>query len=83
MKFVRAVTDDKKATVYSLRHKFKDDLRLAGIPEDIQMLIMGHGKATIAQAYGGAHDLQMAYESMKKALANNKWAGRGSEDHEA
>jgi integrase len=39
-------------TTHSLRHSMKDRLRAAGVPEDLQKALMGHGTKSVADGYG-------------------------------
>lgn len=52
MKHVRAVVEDPKAVVHSLRHNMKDRLRVAGVPKATQDMILGHASGGVGEAYG-------------------------------
>lgn len=67
MKHLRTITTDKRHVVHSLRHRMKDKMRLAGIPKDVQDLILGHASAGVAEAYGSmSARLVVAYREMQK-----------------
>lgn len=67
MKYLRTITTDKRHVVHSLRHRMKDKMRLAGIPKDVQDLILGHASAGVAEAYGSmSARLVVAYREMQK-----------------
>jgi integrase len=46
-----AITDTRKV-LHSLRHGFKDALRAAGIPEDLNDALTGHTLGTVGRRYG-------------------------------
>ncbi|MDO5706191.1 MAG: site-specific integrase [Paracoccus sp. (in: a-proteobacteria)] len=52
MKHLRGLTSDKRHVVHSLRHRMKDRLRLAGVPKEIQDVILGHASASVGETYG-------------------------------
>ncbi|SEH89439.1 Site-specific recombinase XerC [Paracoccus alkenifer] len=67
MKHLRMITTDKRHVVHSLRHRMKDKMRLAGIPKDVQDLILGHASASVAESYGSMSvRLMVAYREMQK-----------------
>ncbi|PBB88397.1 tyrosine-type recombinase/integrase [Mesorhizobium sp. WSM3876] len=69
MKHVRAVVDDPKAVVHSLRHNMKDRLRVAGIPKTTQDMILGHAGGGVGEDYGSDEArLRVAMEAMTKAV---------------
>lgn len=69
MKHVRAVVQDKKAVVYSLRHTMKDRLRLAEVPKHVQDEILGHSHKGVGEDYGGeSARLEISHRGLTKAL---------------
>lgn len=67
MKHVRAVAEDPKVTVHSLRHNMKDRLRLAGVSPSVQDMILGHSSGKVGDDYGcEAARLKVASEAMRK-----------------
>ena len=69
MKHVRAVTDDPKVVVHSLRHLMKDRLRRAKVTPMDQNLILGHSMGGIGETYGGEEErLAAAMEAMRKVF---------------
>lgn len=69
-KHVRAVTDDKRHVVYSLRHNFKDKLIEAGADPRIEHRIMGHAAGNLGDRVYGSEDawLKVAVEVVRKAV---------------
>jgi integrase len=68
MKHVRAITDDPKAMVKSLRRNMKETLMRAGVDLHGQNLILGHALGGEGARYGGPHArLEVATREMKKA----------------
>ncbi len=60
----RVVTNDKRLVFHSLRHKFKDEGRDAGVQDSVLDQITGHSPATVGARYGeGA-----ALKSLKRDL---------------
>ena len=57
-KHVRAVTDDRRHVVYSLRHNFKDKLIEAEADARIEHRIMGHAAGNLGdRVYGSERGL--------------------------
>ncbi|THH38086.1 hypothetical protein E4Z66_00470 [Aliishimia ponticola] len=69
-KHVRAVTDDRRHVVYSLRHNFKDKLIEAGADPRIEHRIMGHAAGNLGdRVYGSeAAWLKVAAEVVRRAV---------------
>ncbi|WP_411969685.1 DUF6538 domain-containing protein [Mesorhizobium sp. BR1-1-4] len=69
MKHVRAITDDPKIVVHSLRHRMEDRLTLAGVSEFDRNLILGHSSGGMSERYGGLDArLKVAERGLKAAL---------------
>jgi integrase len=43
---------DKRKVFHSFRHVFKDAMRAAGVPEDLNDALTGHSNATVGRGYG-------------------------------
>jgi integrase len=43
---------DKRKVFHSFRHIFKDAMRAAGVPEDLNDALTGHSNATVGRGYG-------------------------------
>lgn len=71
MKHLRAVTDDTRHVVYSLRHNMKDRLVTAGVDHRDENRILGHSLGGVGdRVYGGGEArLKAAFEAMQKAHA--------------
>lgn len=54
MKHVRAVVDDPKIVVHSLRHSMEDSLIRANVSEFDRNLVLGHSQGGMGERYGGA-----------------------------
>lgn len=69
-KHVRAVTDDRKHVVYSLRHNFKNKLIEAGADTRIEHRIMGHSAGNLGDRVYGSKEawLKMAAEVVQRAV---------------
>lgn len=68
MKHIRTVTDDKKPTIHSLRHKMKDRLISAGASQQDPDAILGHSSEKIGDNYGSVRARLMAtIGALKKA----------------
>ncbi|QIE45325.1 tyrosine-type recombinase/integrase [Pseudohalocynthiibacter aestuariivivens] len=69
-KHVRAVTDDRRHVVYSLRHNFKDKLIEAGADPRIEHRIMGHAAGNLGDRVYGSEDawLKVAAEVVRDAV---------------
>ena len=46
------ITDPRKAPDHSWRHRVEDELRAAGVPEDVRDAVMGHARRTTGRVYG-------------------------------
>jgi hypothetical protein len=46
----------------------KDRLRAAGVPEDIQKALMGHGSRTVADGYGSGYPLKVLLGHLNEAI---------------
>lgn len=70
MKRIRAVTEDPKHTVHSLRHGMADRLALAEVPSIDKNAILGHlNPGTGERHYGGKYaKLKILTRSMKRAF---------------
>lgn len=66
MKHLRAVVEDPKVTVHSLRHRLKDCLRNTGCPEAISREVLGHAQPGVAANYGTGYALEVMREHMGK-----------------
>lgn len=73
MKHVRAITDDPKIVVHSLRHRMEDRLTLAGVSEFDRNLILGHSSGGMSERYGGPDArLEVAERGLRAALGAGK-----------
>lgn len=54
MKHVRAITDDPRIVVHSLRHSMEDRMTAAGVSEFDRNLVLGHASGGMSERYGGA-----------------------------
>ncbi len=52
-KHMRLVTTNPKHVLYSLRHNAKDNLRKAGVPLEVQNMVLGHTNGGVGEGYGG------------------------------
>lgn len=69
MKYVRAITQNERKVVHSLRHTMKDRLVLAGVSQQIQDMILGHSSGNVSGVYGGhAASLEASRQGLIKAL---------------
>jgi len=69
-KHMRLVTANPKHVLYSLRHNAKDNLRLAGVPVEVQNMILGHSNGGVGEGYGGDEAvLTVTSAAMGKAFA--------------
>lgn len=68
MKHLRAISDNPKHTVHSLRHGMEDSLTRAGVSEFDRNLILGHSSGSMSERYGGT---EVRLEISYKALLNN------------
>ncbi len=75
MRHVRAITDDPKIVVHSLRHNMEDRLTRAGVSEFDRNLVLGHARGGMSERYGGPDArLEVAERALRAALADR--AGR-------
>nr|WP_162623882.1 DUF6538 domain-containing protein [Paracoccus saliphilus] len=61
---IRENSDDVRVTVHSLRHTFKDLLRDAAVPVDVQEFIMGHTGSNEGSRYGSGPSLAVKAGAM-------------------
>ena len=61
---VRAVTDNPRKVLHSLRGTLKDLLRDAGVSKEVNDFITGHGQGDIASKYGSGPSLEVRYEAI-------------------
>ncbi len=66
VKVVRDDSDDPRLTVHSLRHTYKDMLREAEVPEEIQNFLMGHTSGGQGSRYGAGPPLRLKAEYVEK-----------------
>ncbi len=65
MKHLRAVSDNPKHTIHSLRHGMEDKLTRAGISEFDRNLVLGHSSGGMSERYGGTEvRLEMAHKTL-------------------
>jgi integrase len=71
MKHLRAVSDNERHVLHSLRHNMKDRLILAEVSSLDQNLILGHALGSVGdRVYGGSvAKLRVTTRAMEKALA--------------
>lgn len=79
MKHIRAVSDNEKHVIHSLRHNMKDRLILAEVSSLDQNMILGHAMSSVGgRVYGGeVAKLRKATEVMKAAAAVKIGRGQG------
>lgn len=69
MRHIRPLREDptdKRLTVHSLRHTYKDLLRDAGVPMDVQEFIMGHAGTNVGSRYGSGLSLAKKAKHMEE-----------------
>ena len=67
MPLIKAATNENpKKKVHSLRGNFKDMLRDAGVPKDINDFLTGHQGGDVASKYGTGHSLKVRSEAIEK-----------------
>ncbi|HTR84372.1 MAG TPA: site-specific integrase [Reyranella sp.] len=49
---------DKRLTAHSWRHRFEDQLRHAGVPDDVRDDLTGHARQGMGSRYGRGHSLE-------------------------
>jgi len=64
MKHIRRVTDDPKKVTHSLRGTFKDKLRDAGVPKELNDFLTGHGSGDVAGGYGAGPSLRFRQKAV-------------------
>jgi integrase len=70
MKRLRAIVDDPKVTIHSLRHRMKDKLRNTGCPENLSKEILGHAQGSIAANYGAGYSIDVMRAALEKVWAH-------------
>jgi integrase len=64
----QGVTDETKV-FHSFRHLFKDALRRARVPEDLNDALTGHSNATVGRGYGAKESVhRFGVEALKEAV---------------
>jgi hypothetical protein len=69
--------NDKNNVFHSLRHNFKDALRAAKVPEDLNDALIGHStRGSVGRSYG-ARDIVIRYRmpTLIDAISRIKYAG--------
>ena len=68
MKHVRKITEDKRYTIHSLRHKFISLCRGSGMDTELRNYIVGQdiGKKNIGANYGEEHHIKLKLDNMAK-----------------
>ncbi len=69
----RAKITDRKLTIHSLRHTFKDRMRNVGISEDVRDYLQGHANGKVSADYGEGASLDYLLEQLRKVAP----VGRG------
>ena len=65
MKHLRAISDNPKHTIHSLRHSMEDKLTRAGVSEFDRNLILGHSSGGMSERYGGTEvRLEIAHKTL-------------------
>lgn len=59
MKNLRKLTKEKKLTIHSLRHRFKDRCRDAGMPKNVQDQILGHSSVDVGERVYGSPEAKL------------------------
>lgn len=63
---------------HSFRHGFKDIARHVGIPESVQLTLMGHGPADVPDGYGDGQSMHqlvlgmLAFRTADLSLVSNR-----------
>ena len=68
---VKAVVDNKRKVVHSLRGTLKDLLRDAGVPKEINDFITGHGQGDVSSKYGSGPSTEVRYQAI--ASVKHPW----------
>lgn len=68
MKHVRKITEDKRYTIHSLRHKFISLCRGSGMDSELRNYIVGQnlGKKNVGANYGEEHQIKLKLDNMAK-----------------
>jgi len=68
MKYLKGhgLQESPKHGIYSLRHTFKDRMRVHNFPEELHNYLMGHRHPTMGAHYGKGYDLKTKHHWMKK-----------------
>jgi integrase len=61
---IRKITEDKSKVVHSLRGNFKDMMRDAGVPKEVNDFITGHGSGDVAGSYGSGPSMAVRKAAM-------------------
>ena len=64
MKNLRKLTKEKKFTIHSLRHRFKDRCRDIGMPKNIQDQILGHSSVDVGERVYGSPEAKLRQSSI-------------------
>src|ERR1700730_1720594 len=69
--------DNEKSVFHSFRHGFKDALRAAGVNEDVNDALTGHGGGnTVARGYGSDDMVRrFGFHTLSAAVENAKYPG--------
>ncbi|RBW55563.1 hypothetical protein DS909_10680 [Phaeobacter gallaeciensis] len=59
MKNLRKLTKDRKFTIHSLRHRFKDRCRDVGMPKNIQDQLLGHSSVDVGERVYGSPEAKL------------------------
>ena len=57
---------DQNLVVHSLRHTYKDMLRDAGIPKDMQDFLVGHAASSVRESYRQVYSLKSKKEAIDR-----------------
>lgn len=70
MKNLRKLTKEKKFTIHSLRHRFKDRCRDAGVPKNVQDQLLGHSSVDVGERVYGSQEakLRLAAQWVEKVV---------------
>lgn len=61
---------------HSFRHVFKDALRAARIPEDLNDALTGHSNSTVGRGYGARETVRrFGMQALKGAIESVKYKG--------
>jgi integrase len=59
MKNLRKLTKEKKFTIHSLRHGFKDRCRDVGMPKNVQDQLLGHSSVDVGERVYGSSEAKL------------------------